>query len=435
MKRDSKKILVYSDWVKKEPPKLIGTLFANSIRGKEVFSFDYCAKWLKDSFSTVLDPDLKLFSGPQYLTDNKNNFGMFLDSSPDRWGRMLMRRREAVLARQEQRRERQLLESDYLLGVFDKQRIGGLRFKTNENKSFLNDDSQFSIPPWASLRDLEYASLQIENKEKIDDAEYIKWLNMLIMPGSSLGGARPKAGILDTKNNLWIAKFPSKNDDKNVGAWEMVVNELARKSNINVAKSKLLKFSDKHHTFLSKRFDRDDKGNRIHFSSAMTMLGYQDGANEQIGVSYLEIVEFLMEHGGNVDNDLEELWRRIVFYICVSNSDDHLRNHGFILTKKGWILSPAYDINPVEFATGLSLNISENDNSLELELAKEVSPYFRLSEKKANEMILEIINVVKDWRKYADKYGVPKQEQEKMKNAFRNIFSHTCPDLSRSRSS
>ena len=419
MKYKQKKILVYADWVNNEPPKLIGTLFTNPIRGKEVFSFEYCVKWLSYNFSTILDPSLNLFSGPQYLTDNKNNFGMFLDSSPDRWGRMLMRKREAVLARQENRAEKQLLESDYLLGVFDKQRTGALRFKTNENESFLNDDKQFAIPPWASLRDLEHASLQIENKDITDDPEYVKWLNMLIMPGSSLGGARPKAGILDTKNNLWIAKFPSKNDNNNVGAWEMVVNKLAQKANINVACSKLIKLSGKHHIFLSKRFDRDEKSNRLHFSSAMTMLGYQDGANEQIGVSYLEIVEFLMEHGGNVDNDLEELWRRIVFYICVSNSDDHLRNHGFVLTKKGWILSPAYDINPVEYAHGLSLNISENDNSLNLELAKEVVPYFRLSAKKTNEIINDILGVVKDWRKVADKYEIPKSEQDRMKNAFR----------------
>ncbi len=419
MKHKQKKILVYADWINSKPPKLIGTLFTNPIRGKEVFSFEYCAEWLSYNFSTILDPSLNLFSGPQYLTDNKNNFGMFLDSSPDRWGKMLMRRREAVLARQENRVERQLLESDYLLGVFDKQRTGALRFKTNENESFLNDDKQFAIPPWASLRDLEHASMQIENKDITDDPEYVKWLNMLIMPGSSLGGARPKAGVLDTKNNLWIAKFPSRNDDKDVGVWEMVVNELAQKANINVAASKLIKLSDKYHTFLSKRFDRDDKGNRLHFSSAMTMLGYQDGANEQIGVSYLEIVEFLMEHGGNVDNDLEELWQRIVFNICVSNSDDHLRNHGFILTGNGWVLSPAYDINPVEYATGLSLNISENDNSLNLELAKEAAPYFRLSAKKTNEIINNILSFVKDWRKVADKYDIPKSEQNKMKNAFR----------------
>jgi len=418
MNNNQKEILVYADWNKDHPPELIGTLFASISRGKEIFSFEYSKNWLNYNFSTILDPDLKLFTGSQYLSDNKNNFGMFLDSSPDRWGRMLMRRREAVLAREEDRPEKQLLESDYLLGVGDKQRIGGLRFKTKENELFLNDNKSLEIPPWASLRELEHASLQIENKDIINESEYIKWLNMLISPGSSLGGARPKAGILDSKNNLWIAKFPSLNDDKDIGAWEMVVNELARNANINVTMGKVKKLSKKYHTFLSKRFDRNDKGNRLHFSSAMTMLGYQDGANEQIGVSYLEIVEFLMEHGGNVDNDLEELWRRIVFYICVSNTDDHLRNHGFILTKNGWVLSPAYDINPVEFGGGLSLNISENDNSLNLELAKEVAPYFRMSAKFANEIISDTLNVVKDWQKYANKYQISKSEQDRIQKAF-----------------
>ena len=419
MKIKPKKIFVYADWEKRGSPKFMGTLYASPVRGKEVFSFEYCTEWLENSSGTILDPDLQLYTGHQYLTDQKNNFGIFLDSSPDRWGRMLMSRREAQLARKEDRREKKLLESDYLLGVFDKQRAGALRFKTNKTGPFLNDDEQFTIPPWASLRELEHASLQIENNEITDDPEYIKWLNMLIMPGSSLGGARPKAGILDMENNLWIAKFPSKNDNKDIGAWEMIVNELAVKAGINVAQSKLIKLSDKHHTFLSKRFDRDDKGNRSHFSSAMTMLGYKDGDNEQIGVSYLDIVEYLMGNGGNVDNDLEELWRRIVFNICVSNSDDHLRNHGFILTKNGWVLSPAYDINPVEFATGLSLNISENDNSLDIELAKKEAPYFRLSGKTAEEIIKKVVNAVKDWQKHANKYGIHRQEQDKMKNAFR----------------
>ena len=420
MKNNQKKIFVYADWCKNEPAKLIGTLSVSPIRGKEIFSFEYSAEWLNDKFGTILDPDLQFFPGNQYLTDSKSNFGMFLDSSPDRWGRMLMRRREAVLARQENRLENQLYESDYLLGVFDKQRVGAMRFKNSETGPYLNDDEQLAIPPWSSLRTLEHASLEIENNNAVDDSEYIKWLNMLIAPGSSLGGARPKSGILDNENNLWIAKFPSRNDDKNVGAWEKIVNELAEEANIIVAESKVIKLSNKHHTFLSKRFDRDNYGNRAHFSSAMTMLGYYDGANEQIGVSYLEIVEFLMENGVNVDNNLEELWRRIVFSICVSNSDDHLRNHGFILTEKGWTLAPAYDINPVEFATGLSLNISENDNSLDLELAKKVAGYFRISEKKADKIIAEVVSVVNEWQKYADKYGVSKAEQEKMKTAFNN---------------
>ena len=418
MKALQKKIFVYANWEECQSAQEIGVLYATPSRGKEIFSFEYSTNWLNYKLKPILDPDLQFFSGIQYLNNEKYNYGMFLDSSPDKWGRMLMRRREAILARKNKRSEKKLLESDYLLGVYDQQRIGGLRFKLNETGAFLNEDKELATPPWSTLRELEYACSQIENKEIVNDSEYLKWLSMLMCPGSSLGGARPKAGIVDVDNNLWIAKFPSRYDDKDIGAWEMVANELAHNANINIATGMLKKLSNKHHTYLSKRFDRDNNGNRLHFSSAMTMLGYQDGANEQIGVSYLEIAEFLMTNGANVDKDLEELWRRIVFNICISNTDDHLRNHGFILTNKGWILSPAYDVNPVEFANGLSLNISENDNSLNLDLAKDVAIYFRLSAKYANNIIEEVTDNVKNWRCVAEKYHISKSEQDRMKNAF-----------------
>jgi len=414
-----RKILVYSDWVESDKPRLIGILSSVISRGKEIFSFEYTKEWLESDFALTLDPDLQLYRGPQYLRDEKYNFGLFLDSSPDRWGRVLMRRKEAVLAKQENRSEKNLMESDYLLGVYDKQRIGALRFKEQEDGSFLNDSQDFAVPPWSSLRELEYASLQFEKDNAEKTSDYIKWLNMLISPGSSLGGARPKAGIVDKKNNLWIAKFPSKNDDKNIGAWEMVVNKLAQNAGINVATGKLEKFTSKHHTYLSKRFDRDNSGRRLHFASAMTMLGYKDGDDAHAGVSYLEIVEFLLQHGCRVDNDLEELWRRIVFFIAISNTDDHLRNHGFLLTKNGWILSPAYDINPVEFGTGLSLNISENDNSLDFSIALDVACFFRISTDKANQIIEQVVDSVSEWQIYADKYKIPHAEQNRMSKAFK----------------
>ncbi len=413
-----RKILVYADWIGIEKPQLMGRLSAVISRGKEVFSFEYSKSWLESDFSMTLDPDLQLFSGPQYLRDAKYNFGLFLDSSPDRWGRMLMRRKEAILARNEARPEKKLYESDYLLGVYDKQRIGGLRFKEREDGVFLNDTSGLAVPPWSSLRELEFASLQFEKKETESDPDYLKWLNMLISPGSSLGGARPKAGVADTDNNLWIAKFPSNNDDKDIGAWEMVVNELAENAGVNVANGMLKRFTGRHHTYLSRRFDRNDSGKRIHFASAMTMLGYRDGNDAEAGVSYLEIVEFILQHGCRVDKDLEELWRRIVFYIAVSNTDDHLRNHGFILTDNGWTLAPAYDINPVEFGTGLALNISEDDNSLNLDIARDVACFFRLSTEKANEIIDQIMGSVAQWRIYADKYKISRSEQNRMAKAF-----------------
>ena len=283
---------------------------------------------------------------------------------------------------------------------------------------FLHDNKKFASPTWTSLNELEQASLMIERDDIVDDPEYLKWLNMLIAPGSSLGGARPKASVLDETNNLWIAKFPSLNDGKDVGAWEMVVHKLAVESGLNIADAMIKKFSHQYHTFLTKRFDRTKK-KRIHFASAMTMLGYTDGTDFHDGVSYLELAEFLSTKGANVNKDLEELWKRIVFSICVTNTDDHLRNHGFILTDRGWTLTPAYDINPVENGTGLKLNISENDNSLDFDLALEVIEYFRLDKKKASAIITHIKSVVSSWRDKANSYNIHKNEQELMTKAFR----------------
>lgn len=411
-----REILVYANWIGIKEPMLMGKLYYEIVRNKEIFSFEYSDKWLTSKYAQIIDPDLQLYSGAQYLDDKKDNFGIFLDSSPDRWGRLLMRRREAVYARLEKRPEKTLFESDYLLGVFDEHRTGGLRFKENNDGPFLNNDKRYASPPWTSLNELEQASLKIENDEITDDPEYLKWLNMLMAPGSSLGGARPKASVLDKEGNLWIAKFPSMNDGKDVGGWEMVVHKLAIESELNVADSMIKRFSNKHHTFLTKRFDRTRNGERFHFASAMTMLGYTDF---QEGASYLELAEFLTTNGANVNNDLEELWKRIAFSICVTNTDDHLRNHGFILTERGWTLSPAYDINPVENGMGLKLNISENDNSLDFDLAMEVIEYFRLDKKKASKIIKHIKSVVSSWRDKAINYNIPKGEQESMAKAFR----------------
>ena len=414
-----KEIKVYAHWKELKHPVRMGILSATESRGKEIFLFQYADEWLRLAPAQLIDPDLGFFSGAQYPTTEKSNFGIFLDSAPDRWGRMLMRRREAVIARNENRREETLLESDYLLGVYDGHRMGALRFKLDESGQFLNDNQMMATPPWSSLRALEHASSQIERDDIIDDPQYLKWLNMLIFPGSSLGGARPKSGIIDEKNNLWIAKFPSRNDDINIGAWEMVVHELALKAGIHVAKAMILKFSNKHHTFLTKRFDRTSKGERIHFSSAMTMLGYNDGTDHQDGVSYLELTEFIIQHGANVKNDLQELWKRIVFNICVKNTDDHLRNHGFLLTYQGWILAPAYDMNPISTGTGLKLNISENDNSLNLDLALEVAEYFRLTKNEANRILQKVKkSVMINWKDLAKEFGITKSEQEQMQNAF-----------------
>jgi len=407
-------ILVYADWIELQGPALMGTLSVAHTRGREIFSFAYDKAWLNRGLAQHLDPDLQLFEGTQYLSIGKKNFGIFLDSSPDRWGRVLMVRREAINARMASRKAKTLFEEDYLLGVFDTHRMGALRFKKETNGPFLHDNASLASPPWALLRELEFASLQLE-KNVLTDVESLKWLNMLIAPGASLGGARPKASVVDTKDNLWIAKFPSGNDQVDIGGWEMVVNVLAKEAGLNIADGQVKKFNSKHHTFLSKRFDRVRGNGRIHFASAMTLLGYSDGAE---GVSYLNLAEFIMQNGANVKDDLEELWRRIVFNISVKNTDDHLRNHGFLLTPLGWILSPAFDINPVYHGRGLTLNISETDNALEFDLAKSVAKYFRVPANKATAIISKVQQAASKWQKVSKTYNIPGSEQDLMAQAF-----------------
>ncbi|WP_290795817.1 type II toxin-antitoxin system HipA family toxin [Flavihumibacter sp. UBA7668] len=411
-----KEIQVFAHWLGLHEPSFMGKLSVAPAKGKESFSFEYADTWLKSGFSQMIDPDLQFYSGAYYPRDDKPNFGVFLDSCPDRWGRVLMQRREAAIAKQEDRTAKKLLESDFLLGVYDGHRMGALRFKLDYNGSFLNDNKEMAAPPWTSLRELEQASLKFE-EDDTDDPQYLKWLSMLMAPGSSLGGSRPKASVMDAQHNLWIAKFPSRNDDKDVAAWELVTNKLAITAGLNVAEGKLLQFNNKYHTYLTKRFDRTTTGERIHFASAMTLLGHMDGEDAS-NASYLELMEFISRHGAAVEKDLQELWRRIVFSICVKNTDDHLRNHGFLLTDKGWLLSPAYDINPNEYGKGLNLTITETDNSLDLSLAMEVADYFRLSPDRASQIIKEVTAVIKDWRKVAAAYKISKAEQERMSGAF-----------------
>ncbi len=416
-KKERKIIYVYADWRGlKAPSQIIGILSADVGRGAEIFSFAYDKNWIAKNSWHELDPDLQLYAGPQHT--QKSNFGVFLDSCPDRWGRVLMDRREAILARQEKRAEKKLFESDYLLGVFDAHRMGAIRFKMELDGPFLNDNKEFSSPPWVKLRELEQASLKLEEDGIEDSPEYLKWLNMLISPGSSLGGARPKASVIDDEGGLWIAKFPSRKDNVDIGVWEMLAYQMAQNCGVKMSKCRIQKFSSEHHTFMTKRFDRE-AGQRIHFSSAMTSLGKTDGEDGASGVSYIHLAEFIAANGSHVESDLEQLWRRIVFSICVSNVDDHLRNHGFLLNEEGWRLAPAYDLNPSRDGDGLRLNISENDNSQNLELALEVIPYFRLDQKRAQEILAAVKREVSKWRSIADALRISRPEQDRMARAFR----------------
>ena len=408
-----RKIFVYENFSSIEPKK-IGILYVDTIRGIEHYSFEYDQDWLKESkFSFCLDPDISMFSGRQYT--EKNIFGMFADASPDRWGRILMKRREAIKARRERRKPNKMYDSDFLLGVYDQTRVGALRFKVDVNGPFLSDDTETAAPPWATLRSLEEASRQFE---KDDNYLNDKWLKQLLKPGSSLGGARPKATVEDEQGNLWIAKFPSKNDEYDVGAWEKVVHDLAKLCGLNVPESKVEKFSKDGSTFLVKRFDRDGE-KRIHFASAMTMLGKNDGASSDDGSSYIDIVDFIKAYGSSPKDDLIELFKRIIFSMSVSNTDDHLRNHGFILNDKGWKLSPLYDVNPVPYGDVLSLNVDSYDNSISIDLAISSACYYDINEFDAEVYADEILTMVKNnWEQLAKKYGINRDQIEEMRPAF-----------------
>jgi serine/threonine-protein kinase HipA len=408
-------IWVYAHWQGMKDPQCIGKLTAQQAKGKKAFSFEYDKQWMNSKAQLLLDPDIDWFSGPQY-PNAKENFGVFLDSMPDTWGRMLMKRRSAQIARAEEKSAPTLYDIDFLLGVYDESRMGALRFKTDPEGPFLDNNAILPTPHWAKVRELQHAAELMETNA--DDEHIQQWINMLIAPGSSLGGARPKANILDDQNHPWIAKFPSNNDGIDKAAWEYLAYRLALNAGIQMAESRLEKIAGKYHTFFTKRFDRTG-GERIHFASAMTMTGNSEDSVRDRPGTYLEIAEFIQYSGSNITADLEQLWRRIVFNIAISNTDDHYRNHGFIIRNNGWYLSPAYDINPSTDKAGLALNIDMDNNALDFELAKSIGSFFQLSSNQMRSIMEEVKTAIHPWKKMAMEIGIPRAEQEKMAAAFR----------------
>ncbi len=416
------KIAVYADWVGLAEPLRLGWLDARRGTGREIFEFAFEATALAHPAMrhAHLDPRLGLFEGRQHPPQGHETFGVFADASPDRWGRLLMRRRlERAQRSGKVDKTVRLHESDFLLGVHDAYRSGALRFRLDDQGEFLDNQHGMAAPPFVRLRELEAASQALERDTDNTSAEGEGRLRMLIAPGGSLGGARPKASVVDPEGQLWIAKFPSVNDEHDVGAWELLVQTLALGCGLRVTQSQARRFASAQHTFLVKRFDRTPEG-RLHFASAMTLTGHVDGEDASTGVSYLEIARVLIEHGCEAAEDLPELWSRIMFNMLVSNSDDHLRNHGFILVPgAGWRLSDAFDINPVADSHGLKLNVSEADNQLDLDLARSVAPYFRVSRRQADELIERSRAVVRQWPRIAQGLRIPASEQERMAGAFR----------------
>lgn len=390
---------------------LVGRLWARVRNNKESATFEYDPGWLQHSERFSLEPALQLGPGPFHTVADAPWFGAIGDSVPDRWGRALMRRMERRQAERQRRAPRSLQEIDYLLLVDDEARQGALRFAERVGGPFLREEGGKRIPPVLELPKLLSAAEQVvQEKETEED------LRLLFAAGSSLGGARPKASVIDKEGHLAIAKFPRMDDEINTVVWESVALALAQKAGIAVSRSRI-EIVAKKPVLLLRRFDREGKG-RIPFLSAMSMLGAKD--NEMR--SYLEIVDSLRQHGAAPKTDMEALWRRLVFNILISNTDDHLRNHGFLWAgPQGWRLSPAYDLNPVPTDIKpriLATAINEDDNTASLALALEVAGYFGLKAAEARKIAAQVGKAVSRWHAESARQGLKKREIDWMASAF-----------------
>nr|WP_302965622.1 HipA domain-containing protein [uncultured Prevotella sp.] len=412
------RLLVFADFDWLDKPELVGELCYEKLRGSESYAFRFDDNWLKFHAGIKLSEDINNYPGLQYTQPGNDIFGCFSDALPDRWGRTLLKRREQIQASEEKRAVRNLSSFDYLMGIDDFSRMGGFRLKRELDGDFINVSPSLKIPPLTELRQLVLASQEVEKSEENDVLPEKKWIAQLIQPGTSLGGARPKAGVLDDSGNLCIAKFPSRKDDYDTGLWEHFSHLLARKAGINAAQTKVQGGLGKYHTLLSKRFDRTDEGKRIHFASSMSLIGLRDGDNAQGGYGYLNIVDFILQSCCDVEKNLQELYRRVAFNICIGNSDDHFRNHGFLLTPRGWTLSPAYDMNPTlnEYQ---SLLINESSNKADIRTLLESCESYMIKKEVAENIIHQVQAAVAGWENLAVLLQIPAREVTMFKDRFK----------------
>lgn len=388
----------------------IGTLTHD--RGSVHFQYD--AAWLTHPQRFDIDPDFSLHKSAFHPRPESGNFGIFLDSSPDRWGQTLMKRREALESRDQNRQARNLYAWDFLIGVQDATRQGALRFKIAETDTFLGDH-KFAAPPLTSLGELEAVAKALSSK-RIDDLEALRrWLSVLVAPGASLGGARPKANFTERDGSLWIGKFPAKDDDRDIGLGEMLAHQLSEAAGVIVPPAHVIRLSGGYHTFCVKRFDRE-AGRRLFYASAMTMLK----ESESEGRSYLDIANFITTSGAkdHIAEDLEQLFRRVVINMAVGNRDDHLRNHGFILAKEGWRLAPAFDVNPNIDKADHVLNLDDRDNRPNLGNIIATADFYNLPESRATQIADEITGIVSRWRAVAKRLGIANADIELLASAF-----------------
>jgi len=400
-------IFVYLDL--EGTPIKVGRLWAHYRNGRESVSFEYDRDWLTHPKRFSLDPALKLAEGAFHASSEKPLFGAIEDSAPDRWGRLLMRRSERRNAEKEKRKPHTLKEIDFLLMVDDEARQGALRFKQNEQGPFLTNYDKNHIPPLVSVGKLLTAANHV-----LQESDTVEDLRLLLAPGSSLGGARPKASVRDKDGHLAIAKFPKKDDEIDTIGWEAVALTLATKAGIQVPEWRLESLG-RRRILLSRRFDRRNNV-RVPFLSAMSALAAKD--NEMH--SYLEIADAIRQMSSSPKEDLEALWRRMVFNVLISNVDDHLRNHAFLyMGLSGWRLSPAYDLNPMPTDIKpriLSTAIDLIDPTASLDLALDAAPYFDL--KNPQKVIREVGQATSSWRKEATKFKMKKEEIDRMASAF-----------------
>lgn len=412
-----RKIYVYADFDWLKTAVLVGELGYESLRGTDSYSFCYDHNWLRQYSDLYLSADINNYTGLQFTQPDRDIFGCFGDALPDRWGRLLLNRREQIRAQEEKRPVRKLSSYDYLLGIDDYSRMGGFRFKDSPDGEFINCDATLRIPPLTDIQVLVAASMEVEKSEERNLLPDKKWLLQLVHPGTSLGGARPKAGVLNEEGELCVAKFPSRNDEYDIGLWEHLSHLLAKEAGVEAAETQAIATGEKYHTLLSKRFDRTTDGRRKHFASAMTLLGLTDGCNAQTGNGYLDIVDFILQHCCNVEANLLQLYRRVAFSIAIGNSDDHFRNHGFLLTPKGWTLAPAYDLNPT-FNDHQSLLINATTNRSDLQLLLASSEEYMIGKEEATRIIEEVKDGVSQWRSMATRLGIAKREMDLFAQVF-----------------
>ncbi len=392
------------------PPCLVGTLAHD--RGQ--IRFHYERGWLRDARAFALDPDLSLDEAPFFPKPELGNFGIFLDSTPDRWGQTLMKRREALQAKDEKRTPRTLYAWDFLIGVQDFTRQGALRFRLAGTEEFLGNE-KMAAPPSTTLRELDAVAYQLSSR-RIDDLDALrKWLSVLVAPGASLGGARPKANFTEADGSLWIGKFPARDDDRDVGAWELVVHGLALKAGVDVPAAKAVRLNNEFHTFCVQRFDRTN-GARGFYASAMTLLRKEQSE----GTSYLVLAQRLRSKGdgAHADADLEQLFRRLAFNVAVGNRDDHLRNHGFILGATGWRLAPAFDVNPNIDKAEHVLNIDDVDNRPSLQTILTTAAFYGLTDERGKQIVEEVACAVDGWESLARQAGIARGDVELTVGAF-----------------